>query len=243
MSHILFNDLEINDWEFTVQKKILSGIILATAAMNAYAIAPGLYLGLMMGPGSNDGKEQPLQVQPLPTSSQPQATTAPANPKSTMFGSRVFIGYKFNEYGAFEGGFSYFSGITFVLKDPNLVPVAGKTMRVRSIDLVGKLDYSYSNIVGFFAKGGVAAVYTTTPGALNITNYNQKTGKNSGSNTYKTKLSPTFSLGATYDLNQNWQTDISWTRLATGGAVNYVNLYAIGLSYHFVDVYCGQFLC
>lgn len=244
-----------------MQKKIVKGLMLLAGSVltaNAYAVDPGFYMGLMMGPATNGGSQRQMQRMPLPTPGAPQALTAPANPRSNQFGSRLFFGYKFNSYAGFEGGFTYFSGITYNFKNNDTyTAAAGTTARVRGIDFVGKLDYSYSNIIGLFAKGGVSAVYTTTPGALNITNYDEITSQppqgsglpptkkvvNAGSNTYTTKISPTFSLGGTYDFNQNWQAEVSLTRLFTGGSVNNMTMFALGLSYHFVNVYCGQFLC
>ena len=205
-------------------KRIAKQILLAMAAsllcLDALAIAPGFYMGLSMGPASSDGATKPVQVLPLPTASAPIANTGLANPKSTQFTSRVFFGYKFNPYAGFEGGFTYVSGINYVLKNPYQTPAAGTTARVRGIDIVGKLDYSYNNTLGFFGKAGAAALYTTTPGGLNITNYTvipQPTKANpsavvvktSGSNTYRSKVSPTFSIGATYDFTQNWQMEVS----------------------------------
>ena len=240
-----------------MKKRILTGLILSAGSLicaDAMAIAPGLYMGLMMGPATNSGGEKAVQVYPLPTATSPTANTGFANPKSTQFGSRLFLGYKFNPYASFEGGFTYFSGINYILKDPALVPTGGTTGRVRLIDFVGKLDYSYNNTVGFYGKVGVAATYTTTPGALNITNYEvQPAGTKadptavkivtSGSNTYTAKLSPTFALGVSYDIDQSWQIDASWNSVFVGGSIGSMTLYGLALSYHFVDVYCGQFLC
>lgn len=246
----------------SMQKRIVNKLALTAVCglfcVDAIAIAPGLYMGLMMGPASNTGTEQLIQVMPLPTgpagSASAQANTALANPKSTQFGSRLFLGYKFNQYAGFEGGFTYFSGISYILTNDTLTPAAGTTGRVRGIDIMGKLDYSYNNTIGFFGKLGVAAIYTTTPGALNITNWSQVPAGtatnpnavkdvNSGSNTYAVKLSPVVAVGASYDLNQSWQLDASMTRYQVGGALKGMNFYALGFSYHFVDVYCGQFLC
>ena len=106
----------------------------------------------------------------------------------------------------------------------------------------------------FYGKAGVAATYLTTPGGLNITPYSVRPAPtksnpaavkitNVGSNSYKTQLNPAFALGISYDLDQSWQMDLSWTRTLVGGAVGNMNFYALGFSYHFVDVYCGQFLC
>lgn len=241
-----------------MQKRIIKGLVLAAVCSaccaDALAIAPGLYLGLMMGPATNSASDKQVQVNPLPTATAPIANRAAAGPKSTQFGSRIFLGYKFNPYAAFEGGFTFFSGINYVLKDPTLTPAAGTTARIRDIDLLGKLDYSYNNTIGLFAKGGVALAYTTTPGGLNITNYSVKPAPtkadpaavkitNVGSNTYASKLTPTFSVGVSYDLDQSWQMDLSLNTVLIGGATGNMTMYALGLSYHFVDVYCGQFLC
>lgn len=232
-----------------MQKPMLKRMVLAVSAgllsLNAAAVAPGLYIGLMMGPATNGGKTTQMQVLPLPTAGSPTANVGNANPKSTQFGSRLYLGYKFNQYAAFEGGFTYFSGINYVLTNPALTPAAGRTARVRGIDLMGKLDYSYNNTVGLFGKGGVVANYTTTPGALNITNYTVQGTKviTTGSNTYSTKLSPVFAIGISYDIDQSWQADLSWTRYFVSGPFSSMDFYALGLSYHLVDRYCGQFLC
>lgn len=241
-----------------MKKRILQGLLLAAVSgcmcVDAQAVAEGLYLGLMMGPATNGASDRPVQILPLPTASSPTANTSPASAKSSQFGSRLYIGYKFNPYAGFEGGFVYFSGIDYIIRNSTATPSAGTTARVRAIDLVGKLDYSYNNTWGVFAKAGVALAYTTTPGGLNITNYRVKPAPtksnpagvkifNNGSNTYNSKLAPTFALGVSYDIDPSWQMDLSWTRYLVGGATGNMNLFALGLSYHFVDRYCGQFLC
>jgi hypothetical protein len=242
-----------------MQKRKLTRIVCAAAcsllATNAMAIAPGLYLGMMMGPATNGGKPEEAQVNPLPTATNPQANVALANPKSTQFGSALYLGYKFNRYAGFEFGFTYFSGIQYVLQNKMLQASAGTTGRVRTAYLAGKFDYTYSNTIGFFGKVGVAATYVTVPGGLQPTNFHYVKGSvtqyppsgqkpvNSGSNTYRSKLSPMFAVGASYDFNQSWQMDLSATRFLIGSQVGSMSLYALGFSYHFVDVYCGQFLC
>ncbi len=224
-------------------KQSILAAAMAAVSLNASAVAPGFYMGLMMGPTANNGSQQTIQVMPLPTSTSPQANTGIANPKGSLFASRLYFGYKFNPYAGFEGGFTYISGINYTLKNASQTPAAGTTARVRGIDVVGKLDFTIKDTIGFFGKAGVAGLYTTTPGALNITNFNATTGRTSGANTYSSKLTPTFSVGASYDFDQNWQTDLTWMRLMPGGAIGNLDTYALGLSYHFVDKYCGQFLC
>jgi opacity protein-like surface antigen len=254
-------------------KKIFKGLILAAGGLvclDATAIGTGLYLGLMMGPANNGAGPKQVQVNPLPTAANPTANTAKATPKGQQFGSRVYVGYKFNQYAGFELGFTYFSGVSYKISqtlnplDTHPAPgttltlpmsaAAGTTARIRDVDLVAKFDYSYNDTIGIFGKAGVAAVYTTIPGGLQPTNYHTlprptktcptcSVPVNSGSNVYRSKLTPTFTLGVSYDINQSWQADLSWTRILVGSAVGNMNLLALGLSYHFVDVYCGQFLC
>jgi hypothetical protein len=264
-----------------MQNRILKGLMLGAACsimcVNALAVSPGLYMGLMMGPATNGGGPQNVQVlsptNPPSLPSQqgtvpgPQAYTTTANPKSTQFGSRIYLGYKMNQYAAFEGGFTFFSAVDYILQNQQTgcsggicTSAAGTSARVRSIDIMGKGDYSYNNTIGIFAKAGISASYITTPGGLNVTNYQvvttgspnappgspQAAGTkviNVGSNTYTTKLSPVIAIGASYDLNQNWVMDFTLTRFMIGGNLGSMDSYALGFSYHFVDIYCGQFLC
>ena len=158
-----------------MQNRILARFVLAAASsilcLNAMAMGPGLYFGLMMGPATNTSTSQPAQVLPLPTAADPIAHTSLANPKSSQFGSSLFLGYKFNQYGAFEGGFTYFSGIQYVLGDKTFTAAGGTTARVRDVYVAGKIDYTYSDTVGIFAKIGAAGIYTTIPGGLRPTDF------------------------------------------------------------------------
>lgn len=243
-------------------QRFVMSLLAAGMTAPVFAVAPGFYMGLMMGPASNGGGQQAVQVEPLPTETSPIANTSMANPQSNQFGSRFYLGYKFNTYASFEGGFTYFSGIGYSLKDNTAVAIGGTTARVRGLDIVGKLDYTIRDTVGVFGKAGVTALYTTTPGAMNITNWKSVRTKipqnppvapgnevystqiiNSGQSTYTSKLSPTFAVGASYDLNQSWVLDATWTRYMVGGVLSTMDFYALGLSYHIVDTYCGQFLC
>src|SRR3990167_3020588 len=161
-----------------MRKWKLSSLALAATcgllAIDAMAIEPGFYMGLMMGPGTNGGSEERIQIKPTHPAPLPQSPSTPgnppntqlANPASSQFGSRLFLGYKFNPYAGFELGFSYFSGINYTVSQnastvisgsPNAptfpyMAAAGTTARVRSIDFVGKLDYSYNDTIGIFGK-------------------------------------------------------------------------------------------
>lgn len=203
---------------------VMSGVIL-----NAYAIGPGLYLGLKLGPATNTGSEVQVQVQ-----GPPPGTTL-GTPRSQQFGSSLFAGYMINPYVGFEGGLDYFNGIQYDTKGVDTCSSSQARIRDFTATVKGVVPV-YA--VSAYGKAGAALVYQSTSGDL-TPNLNDECGKT----TYITKFRPTFSIGASYDFNQNWQTDISWNRIMVNSPINNVDFYALGLSYHFVDKYCGQFLC
>lgn len=203
-------------------------IIAASFALNTQAVGPGFYMGLMMGPATNDGGTQQAQTGPF--------TTTPATPKSNQFGSRVFMGYQMNNYFAFEGGLNYFTGIKYDTKNVNTC--SSVQARIRSFDVLGKGIFPFGEAFDVYGKAGVALVYQTLSGALN-----PMFGSQCGKTTYSTKFRPAASIGASYAFNQNWVIDISWNRTMVGSVVKNVDFFGVGLSYHFVDKYCGQFLC
>lgn len=219
-----------------MNKRILTNSALATFAslfvINAYAVAPGFYMGIMGGPSTNNGGTIPIQ-----TAVPPPAVVA-GNPKSTQFGSRIYIGYKINEYAGIEHGLAYYSGIDYNTK--GVETCSSAKARVRDIDLNAKGTYSFNNLFDVFGKAGVALAYQTTSGSLNP---NLGPGAVCGKSKYVTQFKPTISVGASYTMTQNIVIDGTWNRLMMGGTLGSIDMYALGFSYHFVDVYCGQFLC
>ena len=233
-----------------------SALILGvTAATNAYAIADGFYLGLMMGPASNNAPSLPAQFNP--NQAQPAGVPVPlctpanepctvlANPRSTQFAARIYMGNKFNRFAAIESGLTFISSIRYNTRD--VITYGGTNQRVRTFDLVGKGIFPFpicSVGIDIYGKAGIALAYLTKGGALNPTYFPaQNPPVLSGSNTYKNKFAPTFSVGASYDINQSWVTDVSYNVLSVGDTIGTLNYWAIALSYHFTDKYCGQFLC
>jgi opacity protein-like surface antigen len=211
-------------------RRILKQIVVFTAgcfAINTYAVAPGFYMGLMLGPATNNSGNQQAQTT--------FNTTTLATPKSNQFGTRAYMGYQLNHYAAFEGGIDYFTGVKYDTK--NVPTCSSVQARVRGFDIVGKGSlpvYSFD----IYGKAGVAFIYQTYSGALN-----PDTNNACGDSTHQTKFSPTVSIGGSYAFNQNWVTDISWNRIQVGGVIKSVDFFGLGISYHFVDKYCGQFLC
>lgn len=215
-----------------MKTRIISSITATTLLFTnlSYAVAPGFYMGLMTGPASNTGTEQEAQVAP------PGTGTTPAFPKSKQWGTRFFSGNKVTEYFGWELGASFYSTTHYNTQDVDTC--SGMASRVRTVEFLGKGSFPFKS-VDVFGKAGVAVAYTTTPGAL----YGPDPGQTCGDTRNDIKFRPEFAIGASYDMSQSWVIDASWTRTMIGGFISNVDLYAIGISYHFVDRYCGQFLC
>jgi opacity protein-like surface antigen len=140
-------------------------------------------------------------------------------------------------------GFDFFSTVRYDSRD---VPTLGEvSSRVRAVDGVikGILPLQYFSV---FVKGGVAMTYLTTSGALKpVYNPNPPPGEPNvkSSNSYTNKFSGVYGLGATYDINQSWVADLTYTTIQVSGNLGTVSAFTLGISYHFTDKYCGQFLC
>jgi opacity protein-like surface antigen len=205
-------------------------IILSLAVPSAYAVDPGFYMGLMTGPARANANTLQAQVA--------RNVFVTARPQNNAWGSRLYLGYKFTKYAASELGLTYFS--TFRYNTSGIKTCTGTNARTRNFDLVVKGNLQAWDFE-VFGKAGVAVTYLTTSGAINPGS-NPK-NLDCGNNVNTTKYNPTFTIGASYDLTQNWVADITWNRTMVGSPINSVNLYALGISYHFVNIYCGQFLC
>jgi opacity protein-like surface antigen len=143
-----------------------------------------------------------------------------------------------NQYAGTEGGLNYFSTVRY--NTNGVTACTGPSARVSDFDFVGKGNVSLGDFE-VFGKAGVAISYLTTSGSFNAGNNPNSTA--CGRTVRTTKFNPTISIGASYDLSQNWVADISWNRTIVGKPINSIDFYALGISYHFVNIYCGQFLC
>lgn len=226
-------------------KKILM-LVACSLSVNANAMGNGFYMGIMMGPATNNAPSMQAVVFPsnnpdFPNNvpvNQPFTTTI-ANPRSSQFASRIYIGNQFNQYAAIEGGGTFFSSIRYDSVD---VKTYGSTdQRVRDLDVVFKGILPLQNF-SLYVKGGVAVAYVTKGGAFNP-EYIPAESRITASTSYKNKFAPTYSVGASYDLDQSWAIDASLNVLQVGDSVGNLSFFGVGFSYHFTNKYCGQFLC
>lgn len=198
-------------------------------SLNAYSVGPGFYLGLTMGPVKTSSGNQLVQTD--------SGTLVEATAKSNNFGVRPYLGYQMNDHVAFEMGLDYFGKFKYnTPKDVN--PCKNPHAKLTGLDGMIKGIMPIGEAFDVHAKIGVAYTYQTISGSLN-----PDLSKTCGSNLRQTKFAPVFTIGAGYTFNQNWTTALSWERMMASGVIKTIDFYGIGLSYHFVDKYCGQFLC
>lgn len=196
--------------------------------VDAHAVEAGMYVGGQIGKTNIHNKGRDVQTGTIP----PTVFTTPTN---TGFGGRVFVGYNFNPYAALEGGFTYYAPSTY---KPSITTNCGNPqIRESAFDVVGKGILPIGSF-GAFAKAGVAVIRQSASGTLTSTSIS-----NCGSEGTTTSVRPTLGVGVSYDLSQNWVVDASISRVMGTSKIENADLIALGVSYHFVDKYCGQFLC
>lgn len=221
-----------------------------SVAVNAHAMGNGFYMGFMMGPATNNAPTLQALVYDTSNPNFPNGasgfTTTPADPRHNQFAARLFMGNQFNQYAAIEWGGTFISSVRY---DAHGVKTYGSMdQRVRDLDIVGKGIFPIGSF-SLYAKLGMAVAYVTTGGAFNPEfiplnpQDNVSTPRVTASTTYKNKFAPTYSIGASYDIDQSWMTDLSMNVLQIGNNIGNLTYFAIGISYHFTSKYCGQFLC
>lgn len=199
------------------------------ACANVLAVDPGLYLGLMGGVAENAANRENVQAANSPT-------TFPASPDSTQRAGRLFIGEKFTRYFSLEAGVTAYSQIKY--STGTFTPCSEPVTRVTTIDLVGVGTLPLKHGFSLFGKLGGAFLYISNESSLH-----PNLASDCGDCVYTSTVKPTLSLGGSYDINNHWVADLSWTRTAANGMLNHLNFYALGLSYHFTDITCGPFMC
>lgn len=230
-----------------MQKRNLKAFALTLLASSfslaTYATTAGFYLGIMAGPAQNDATNVNASVALAP--GQPFFTTV-VKPRGQMFGTRPYLGYQMNDYSAFELGFTYFTNISYNQLDQSVALCSSPSIGVRTIEVLGKgiLPFYYFDV---FFKAGLSGTYMNESASLNpfnpATHPTQYNNNPCGKSKNTVNYDPVLAIGASYSITPNWVADLTLTSYLVGGKVNRVNWVALGISYHFVDIFCGQFLC
>jgi len=226
----------------------------------AYATGEGFYTGVLLGysninndpktvtgnttttaPGSCPPPSANYTVTPITTSNPPnmacQITNVQTNvsPNNTGFGGRLYIGGNFNKYAGMELGYTHYQASEYNANE--LDPPKHPEIQENAIDLVAKGQIPLDPF-GLFAKVGMAYVRSTAGGSLTEPS---SSGKRTGTTN---NIRPTVSIGSFYDFTPNWEGDVTASIVPAGGnGFRDAELIGIGVSYHFVTLYCGQFIC
>lgn len=213
-----------------IKTKTLLGIAVLGAGIStmAYAVDPGPYVGFQGGISNNNNK-----TVNFPTGS---GGTTPTSPSNSGFGMRFSVGGDINKYFGMEGGLAHYASSQY---SPNSTVIMGKpAINENAFDFVGKGTLPLGSFSAFL-KAGVAVVFTSSAGSI-VQASSKNTGVGAGNST---TAHPTATIGGSYDLTQTWVLDLSATRIFSSGNVPNINFMALGISYHFVNEHCGQFLC
>lgn len=210
--------------EFKIIKKLSLAVMMAVTVNTAYATGAGGYFGLMLGQSNLNGQDQTVTISP--------GVTETATPEGSGIGTRLFAGYGINKYAAFEGGFTYYSSMSYK------TPTFSNNIKTRagSFDLLGKGMLPFWDS-GFdvFAKLGGAYFYTKTSGKIEDVEVPSTT---------TSVFRPVVAFGVSYDMTQNWVADLSYTSIRySNSQIKNPGFLALGISYHLLDPVCGQFLC
>ncbi|HSW70326.1 MAG TPA: outer membrane beta-barrel protein [Gammaproteobacteria bacterium] len=198
---------------------IVMGLITA-----AHATGQGGYFGLMVGQSNLHGQNQSVTISP--------GVVETVKPQGSGVGSSLLAGYNMNEYAAIEGGFIYYSSMSY---KTNTFSNNVKT-RAGSFDILGKgMLPIWDSGFDIFGKLGGAYFFTKTSGKVQSVSIGTSTSS---------VFRPMAAIGVSYDMTQNWVADLSYTRLFySNSQIKYPDFLALGISYHLLDAKCGQFLC
>ncbi len=220
-----------------------------TASPFVFATGDGFYMGVQVGYANLNNVAQDINTGQLFNGPSDSSTCDPsvpfnsANPKScllatnvtptnTGIAARVFMGANVQTYFGFEFGMSYYTpseynpDVSGFTHEPHIWEYSG--------DILGKVMYPFGPIT-LFAKGGIGIVYKTQSDAIITSSEEDSNGS--------VIVAPAYGFGVSYDITPRWVADFSYMRIQGGNDIKDINFAGVGISYHFVDEYCGQFLC
>lgn len=220
-------------------KKITSALataILFSAVSVSYAAGPGLYFGTNIGYSNLNNNKRAVPVAGSSTITNPNGTTSPSpagaivSPNNTGLGGRVFVGGNITKYFGLEMGLARYASSTYKAPTGD-----SGSIHTSAFDFEGIGLFPFATS-GFSVFGKFGFAYLRAVQSRKLTTQGDS-ANNSG-------LHPLIGFGVGYDLTQSWMLDLSATRvISRSNALPSPNFVALGISYHFTDKYCGQFLC
>jgi hypothetical protein len=168
------------------------------------------------------------------------------NGNSSGLGGRIYVGYRFTDTMAVEGGYSRIANVSgsYNTIDPVFGPInASGTISTYIFDAVLKLNHELENrfsLFSIYAKLGIAylnedggnlnsdalILYQIPGSPVEAVNQGNPVGN---------KLLPTFSFGVNYHLAKNIDADLAWMHVEMVGssALKSVDMVGLGLAYNF----------
>jgi len=197
---------------------VLSMLLLALPVV-AGAVGDGFYLGFSAGQSTIFAKATTVNGQS-------------AKADKNDWGERLYLGGQFNPHAAIEAGYTHYGSAAYNV----LAPSGNKpAVRVYGLDFNFRLMWPFENGFSIFGMPGFAIAHASRSGSL--------VGANGSRIGTKTSFRPEAGFGVSYDITQRWVGEVSFRHLFGSGLVPSANLLALGISYHFSDEMCGQFLC
>lgn len=142
-------------------------------------------------------------------------------------GGGFVIGGTANKYFSAEGFYTHFANAA----GEEAVSCGSAVIHTDGLGFAAKGTLPVQSF-GVYAKGGVAVIRSSGGGSCAP-----------GGGKTNTSLRPVIGIGVSYELTQNWVADLSYTQMTMNGNVQSTSLIALGMTYHIVDTFCGQFLC
>lgn len=205
----------------------VAALFISTLSLAQADTTSSLYLGGQFGMSNTHNVSRDVQTT--------GGGVVTASPSNTGGAGRIFAGYNFNEYAAIEGGYTHYAASTY---DVEQASCGDPQIRESGWDLVGKGTLPYGKF-GAYGKAGISYMRVSLSGSLQPS----ETLSSCSSNGTTQTLRPTAGIGASYSLNPQWLFDLSYSRVFGGSNVKDADFAAFGVTYRFVDVKCGQFLC
>jgi opacity protein-like surface antigen len=217
-------------------KKLLASALIFSSVTTSYAVGTGMYMGLNLGYSNLNNKSRELPAYGSSTITNPNGTTRPSpagqtvSPNNTGIAGRLYVGGNVTQYFGLEFGLAHYAGSNYhsPLGDSG-------SIHTSAFDFEGIGMYPFSTS-GFTVFGKLGFAYLRSVQSRKLTTQ--------GASSNNSGLHPLIGIGVGYDLTQNWVLDLSATRvISRSKALPSPNLVALGISYHWTDKYCGQFLC
>jgi opacity protein-like surface antigen len=217
-------------------RKVIASALICSSVATSYAAGPGMYFGLNLGYSNLNNNKRAVPAAGSSVITNPNGTTTPSpagtivSPNNTGIAGRLFVGGKITDYFGLEFGLAHYAGSSYKAPSGD-----SGSIHTSAFDFEGIAMYPFGT-TGFTVFGKLGFAYLRAVQSRKLTSQ--------GSSANNSGLHPLLGVGVGYDLTQNWVLDFSLTRvISRSKALPSPNFASLGISYHFVDKYCGQFLC